>query len=85
LSSLRKQLFIQSSLRAFTPVHKAAPGLRLLITGVRGCLDISEKLRDTAAGDYIDSSFFGESILWHVNPLLGNDREINKYTTAVAK
>jgi hypothetical protein len=22
---------------------------------------------------------------WHVDPLLGNDREINNYTTAVAK
>jgi hypothetical protein len=24
-------------------------------------------------------------ILWHVDPLLGNDREISNYTTAVAK
>jgi hypothetical protein len=24
-------------------------------------------------------------ILWHVDPLLGHDREMNNYTTAVAK
>jgi hypothetical protein len=24
-------------------------------------------------------------ILWHVDPLLGNDREISSYTTAIAK
>jgi hypothetical protein len=24
-------------------------------------------------------------ILWHADPLLGNDSEINNYTTAVAK
>jgi hypothetical protein len=24
-------------------------------------------------------------ILWHVDPLLGTDREISKYTTTVAK
>jgi hypothetical protein len=24
-------------------------------------------------------------ILWHVDPLLGNDREMNSYTTAVAR
>jgi hypothetical protein len=23
--------------------------------------------------------------MWHVDPLLGNDREINKYTTAVTE
>jgi hypothetical protein len=25
------------------------------------------------------------NILWHVDPLLGNDREINNYITAIAK
>jgi hypothetical protein len=25
------------------------------------------------------------NILWHVDPLLGNDREISKYKTAAAK
>jgi hypothetical protein len=25
------------------------------------------------------------SLLWHVDPLLGNDREMSDYTTAVAK
>jgi hypothetical protein len=25
------------------------------------------------------------SVLWHVDPLLGNDREINNYTTDIAK
>jgi hypothetical protein len=26
-----------------------------------------------------------ESIMWYADPLLGNDREISNYTTAVAK
>jgi hypothetical protein len=26
-----------------------------------------------------------ETILWHVDPFLGNDREISNYATAVAK
>jgi hypothetical protein len=26
-----------------------------------------------------------QDIVWHVDPLLGNDREIGKYKTAVAK
>jgi hypothetical protein len=25
------------------------------------------------------------NILWHVNPLLGNDSEISEYTTVIAK
>jgi hypothetical protein len=26
-----------------------------------------------------------DKILWHVDPLLGNDRETSNYTTAIAK
>jgi hypothetical protein len=29
-------------------------------------------------------SFLTDYILWHVEPLLGNDRHISNYTTAVA-
>jgi hypothetical protein len=27
----------------------------------------------------------GTNTLWHVDPMLGNDREISRYTTAAAK
>jgi hypothetical protein len=30
-------------------------------------------------GNFLESMF----MLWHVNPLLGNDREISSYTIAV--
>jgi hypothetical protein len=31
------------------------------------------------------AAFYNYHILWHVDPLLGNDREKNNNTTAVAK
>jgi hypothetical protein len=34
--------------------------------------------------DYF-TTFIEKNILWHVNPLLGNDHEISIYTTAVAR
>jgi hypothetical protein len=34
---------------------------------------------------YYSVEYIGGRILWHVEPLLGNDRGISNYTTAVAK
>jgi hypothetical protein len=33
----------------------------------------------------IETEHTNTYILWHVNPLLGNDREISNYTTAITK
>jgi hypothetical protein len=36
--------------------------------------------------DYYENHDVGECIiLWHVDPLLSNDRELSSYTTVVAK
>jgi hypothetical protein len=40
------------------------------------------KILYTVSTQYIVSLYI---ILWYVDPLLGNDREISKYRTAVAK
>jgi hypothetical protein len=39
--------------------------------------EMREQHRDWSTGDVI--------ILWHVDPLLGNDRETSEYATAVAR
>jgi hypothetical protein len=39
----------------------------------------------TSTSDYIGSDSRVINVLWHVDPLLGNDREISKYTTAVSE
>jgi hypothetical protein len=35
--------------------------------------------------DIICQTYHSLYILWHVDPLLGNDREVSKYTTAVTR
>jgi hypothetical protein len=35
--------------------------------------------------DYLEHEDLDGIIMWHVGPLLGNDREISKYSTVVAK
>jgi hypothetical protein len=56
---------------------------RYVVPWVHNIRETKFSVRDIRYGDYGSHSVF--KILWHIDPLLGNDLEISSYTTVDAK
>jgi hypothetical protein len=58
----------------------------LYYEGISSVWPLCSEIRSGYTFEIFETAYYERSyMLWHADPLLGNDREISSYTTAVAK